>query len=84
MDDIEADPSRLEEIEERLDLLYRLRHKYGDTEEEILSYLDSAKAELKALNDYAFNREQLEKRREQLYNQSYNSAKEIFTGLSKL
>ena len=77
MDDIEADPSRLEEIEERLDLLYRLRHKYGDTEEEILSYLDSAKAELKALNDYAFNREQLEKRREQLYNQSYNSAKEI-------
>ena len=77
MDDIEADPSRLEEIEERLDLLYRLHHKYGDTEEEILSYLDSAKAELKALNDYAFNREQLEKRREQLYQEAYNSAKEI-------
>lgn len=77
MDDIEADPSRLEEIEERLDLLYRLRHKYGDTEEEILSYLDSAKAELKALNDYAFNREQLEKRREQLYQEAYHSAKEI-------
>ena len=27
MDDIDADPGRLEEIEERLDLLYRLRHK---------------------------------------------------------
>ncbi|MBQ3286193.1 MAG: DNA repair protein RecN [Ruminococcus sp.] len=77
MDDIDADPGRLEEIEERLDLLYRLRHKYGDGEEEILAYLENSKNELKALNDYAFNREQLQKRKEQLYRDAYNSAKEI-------
>ena len=77
MDDVDADPGRLEEIEERLDLLYRLRHKYGDGEEEILAYLENAKNELKALNDYAFNREQLQKRKEQLYHDTYNSAKEI-------
>ncbi len=77
MDDIDADPSRLEEIEERLDVLYRLRHKYGDSEEEMLAYLDNAKKELKSLTDYAFNREQLEKRREQLYHEAYISAKEI-------
>ena len=77
MDDIDADPHRLEEIEERLDLLYRLRHKYGDSEEELLAYLDNAKKELNALSDYAFNREQLEKRREELYNSAYNSAKEL-------
>ncbi len=77
MDDIEADPGRLEEIEERLDLLYRLRHKYGDSEEEMLEFLDNAKKELKSLNDYAYNREQLEKRRENLYEQAYNSAKEL-------
>jgi DNA repair protein RecN (Recombination protein N) len=77
MDDIDADPGRLEEIEERLDLLYRLRHKYGDSEEEMLAYLDNANKELKSLTDYAFNREQLEKRREQLYHEAYNSAKEI-------
>ena len=77
MDDIDADPHRLEEIEERLDLLYRLRHKYGDSEEELLAYLDHAKNELNALNDYAFNREQLEKRRDELYNNAYNSAKEL-------
>ena len=77
MDDIDADPGRLEEIEERLDLLYRLRHKYGDSEEEMLAYLDNAKKELKSLNDYAFNREQLEKRRDSLYKQAYDSAKEI-------
>lgn len=77
MDDVDADPGRLEEIEERLDLLYRLRHKYGDSEEDMLAYLDNAKKELKSLSDYAFNREQLEKRREQLYNDAYDSAKEI-------
>ena len=77
MDDVDADPGRLEEIEERLDLLYRLRHKYGDSEEEILAYLEIAKNELKTLNDYAFNREQLQKRKEQLYHDAYYSAKEI-------
>lgn len=77
MDDIAADPHRLEEIEERLDLLYRLRHKYGDSEEELLAYLDNAKKELNSLTDYAFNREQLEKRREELYNSAYHSAKEL-------
>ena len=77
MDDIDADPGRLEEIEERLDLLYRLRHKYGDSEEEMLTYLDNAKKELKSLNDYAYNREQLTVRRDDLYNKAYNSAKEI-------
>ena len=77
MDDIDADPGRLEEIEERLDLLYRLRHKYGDTEEEMLAYLDNAQKELKSLTDYAYNREQLERRRDDLYHRTYNSAKEI-------
>ncbi len=77
MDDIDADPHRLEEIEERLDLLYRLRHKYGDSEEELLAYLDNAKKELNSLSDYAFNREQLEKRREELYNSAYDAAKEL-------
>lgn len=77
VEDIDADPYRLEEIEERLDLLYRLRHKYGDSEEEMLSYLENAKKELKSLSDYAFNREQLEKRRDKLYNEAYHSAKEL-------
>ena len=77
MDDIDANPGRLEEIEERMDLLYRLRRKYGDSEEEMLAYLENSKEELKSLTDYAFNREQLAKKREELYKQAYNSAKEI-------
>jgi len=35
---IEFNPHRLEEIEERLDLIHRLKKKYGDSIEEILHY----------------------------------------------
>ena len=36
----------LEQIEERLDLIHKLRRKYGVTCEDILNYLEKAKAEL--------------------------------------
>ena len=77
MDDTEADPGRLEEIEERLDLLYRLRRKYGESEAEMLEFLDSSKEELKKLTDYAFNREQLIIKRDELYRAAYAAAQEL-------
>lgn len=36
-------------IEERLDILYRLSSKYGETEEEMLSYLDRIKEEYESI-----------------------------------
>ncbi|WP_020616776.1 DNA repair protein RecN [Paenibacillus daejeonensis] len=39
-DSIEADPERLSEIEERLDLIHALKRKYGESIPEILSYLE--------------------------------------------
>lgn len=39
-------PVELEEIENRLDLLYKLSKKYGETEEEMLEFLENAKKEL--------------------------------------
>ncbi len=41
----------IESIEERLDLLYRLSKKYGNTEEEILHYLATCKEQLDALEN---------------------------------
>lgn len=41
--DIDYDPSELEQIEERLDLLYRFSLKYGSTEEEMIKFLEDAK-----------------------------------------
>ncbi len=43
-------PAELEEIENRLDLLYKLSKKYGETEEEMLSYLENAKKELSEIS----------------------------------
>lgn len=39
---IDYDPSELDCIEERLDLLYHFSNKYGETEEDMLNYLDEA------------------------------------------
>jgi DNA repair protein RecN (Recombination protein N) len=48
---VEADPTRLEEVAERLDLLKRLRRKYGRDEAAILTHLESARRELETLQD---------------------------------
>lgn len=57
--DIDADPQRLSQIEERLDLIYRLERKYGQGEEQLLCYLSDAKTELEKLEQYDLNREKL-------------------------
>ena len=49
-DDIEYSPERLEELEERLDLINRLRRKYGSTIGEILAFGERASQELEELN----------------------------------
>jgi DNA repair protein RecN (Recombination protein N) len=48
-DRIEANPARLEAVEERLDLLKRLKRKYGATIEEVIAYGDEAARELEQL-----------------------------------
>jgi len=45
-DSVEYDPSLLEEIEERIDLIFRLKRKYGSNIEEILKYKKEIEIEL--------------------------------------
>ena len=40
------EPGELDQVESRLDVLYRLKKKYGGTVEEMLSYLERCRAEL--------------------------------------
>ncbi|MBC7251543.1 MAG: DNA repair protein RecN [Anaerolineae bacterium] len=49
MDGIEFSPRRLQQVEERLDLIYRLKRKYGDSIAEILAFQREAEAELEAI-----------------------------------
>ncbi len=48
-DEVEFDPQRLEEVEERLELIHRLERKYGDTVDEVLAFADQAEAELDSI-----------------------------------
>ena len=57
-DSIDFDNGELEEIEERLDAIYRLKKKYGDSEELILKYREDA---LSQLEDMGFLNQDTEK-----------------------
>ena len=46
---IDSDPHRLNEVEERLELIRNLRRKYGEGIPEIIAYADKAQAELDAI-----------------------------------
>jgi len=48
-DRYDADPGRLDTVEERLELIRKLERKYGDGIDAILQYRDSAEEELKGL-----------------------------------
>lgn len=46
MDNSQFDERELANVEERLDVIYRMSKKYGETEEEMLNFLDKAVEEL--------------------------------------
>lgn len=48
-DNVEYNPELLEQIEERLDLIYKLKRKYGGTISDILEYCINAENELKEI-----------------------------------
>ncbi|HHU37589.1 MAG TPA: DNA repair protein RecN [Treponema sp.] len=54
------DPSRLEFIQERLSLIYRLKKKYGKTLQEVIDYADSAEAQIEQLAGWESNKKQIE------------------------
>ena len=57
----DVNPSELDEIEDRLNILFKLSKKYGSTEEEILEYLENAQQELDTITFSDKKKEELEK-----------------------
>ncbi len=51
LDGINFSAAELEEIEQRLDEIYKLSQKYGGSEQEIISYLNKIKTELKTIEN---------------------------------
>ena len=74
LDELSYSADELEQIESRLDVIHRLRRKYGADCEEILAYLDKAQKELDEI-EFADDRvEQLKKQLEKLEKQALDSA----------
>lgn len=49
-DEIEFNPARLGQVEDRLDILFQLKRKYGDTIPEILAFAQRATQELESIS----------------------------------
>lgn len=76
-DKVNLDEMSLDEIEERLDVIYRLKRKYGNSEEDILKYLDNAQKELDNITFADAKKAELEKKVIELMENAVNIAKKI-------
>lgn len=65
-DRVDHNPARLAQIDERLDLIFRLKRKYGDSVEEIIAYGEKAAAELATITQSEERIEELRKQEKQL------------------
>ncbi|MBQ3299743.1 MAG: DNA repair protein RecN [Ruminococcus sp.] len=59
LDNLESDPERLEEIEERLDLINRLTRKYNCTADELPALAEQMQSRLEELLNFGRNRDEL-------------------------
>lgn len=76
-DDINFDEEERQKIEERLDLIFSLKRKYGNTIEEILKYNESTKEEIKQIENLEEYTNNLKKTLEALETKMYLLAKKI-------
>lgn len=78
-DALDFSGGELDEVESRLDLIYRLRKKYGATTEDMLAYLDRCKREL---DEIAYSSDRIEKLKKKLKSQ-LQEARERALALSR-
>lgn len=74
------DQCRLDQIEERVEIIRKLKYKYGDTIESIISYCKNRKAMLEKLLKEDEDIEVTEKELKQLENTAYNVGRELTKG----
>ena len=67
LDAYDTNDAELDEIEQRIDLIYKLRRKYGDTVEDILAFGERARQELEMIQSSQERVEHLQKEQRCLY-----------------
>lgn len=76
-ENVEFDAQALDETEQRLDLIHRLKRKYGSSVEEIISFGENAKSELLKI-------ENSDERAEELRKELHEAQKQLRTAAEKL
>ena len=67
LDAYDTNDAELDEIDQRIDLIYKLRRKYGDTVEDILAFGERARKELEMIQSSQERVEHLQKEQRRLY-----------------
>lgn len=74
---IEFEPEELDRIEERLNLYYTFSNKYGETEQDMLYYLDEAVKKRSAFENSEEELEKLNVRYDEIFNQTVALAQKL-------
>ncbi|MGN0559108.1 MAG: DNA repair protein RecN [Acutalibacteraceae bacterium] len=80
----QSNPQRLEEIEERLDILYHLSKKYGSTTEEMIDFLNKATERLQSLISFDENKTKLEQSCKKAYDKALSLAQKLSQSRKKV
>lgn len=76
-DEVEFNPERLDEVEQRLDLISTLRRKYGESVDEILGYYHNILQETNTLENKDERLEELKSRRDEMLGGLIEAALEL-------
>ena len=76
-DDIDIDDRRLQEVVERLDVINKMKIKYGATIEEILEFKESIAQKINLLEEDSFEVQKLQKEREELEKEYWKNAHQL-------
>ena len=76
-DDLSYSADELDQIESRLDVIHKLRRKYGVTCEDILSYLEKARKELDDIEFADDHLEHLKKKLKKAEKEAWDAAKDL-------
>ncbi len=77
LDAYETNDAELDEIEQRLDLLYKLKRKYGDTVEDVIAFGQKAREELQNIQTSQERYDHLQAEKRHLYAQAREKAEAL-------
>lgn len=77
LDTMEWDENRLDQIEQRLDLIHQLKRKYGDSVEQVIEYGKKIKNELNEMQGTAETSEKQEEAVQAAYDTAYELAQNL-------